>query len=395
MRALVIGSGPAGLMAAEELSRAGVAVTVVEAKPSVGRKFLMAGKSGLNLTKDEPFGSFVQHYAEAETWLSPMLADFGPAQVQAFANALEQEVFIGSSGRVFPKAMKASPMLRAWIARLAEQGVSFKTKWRWLGWDGDALAFDTPEGKVQLNADAVVFALGGASWSRLGSDGHWAEIFAQQGISLAPFGASNAGVAQKWSAHMGAYFGVPLKAVTFRSGPYRSRGEGIISEKGLEGGGLYSVSRGIREGHGLYIDLRPDWALERIQSALEKPRGKASMSNHMRRVLNLQKHELALLNEWARPLPGNSKDLAALIKNLPVREAKIAPMDEAISTSGGVTQAALDAELMLRAKPGSFCAGEMLDWEAPTGGYLLTACFASGRTAGRGAARYLGAIPAP
>ena len=393
--AIIIGSGPAGLMAADELSRAGAKVTVIEAKPSLGRKFLMAGKSGLNLTKDEPLDQFTAHYAEAKDWLAPMLKEFGPKDVKQFADDLEQAVFTGTSGRVFPKTMKASPMLRAWIARLIEQGVQFKTKWRWLGWDGDALSFETADGVQTIQADATLFALGGASWARLGSNGQWAAEFANQGIALASFGASNAGIALDWSGHMKPHFGVPLKAVEFRSGPYHSRGEGIISSNGIEGGGAYSISRGIREGNAFDIDLRPDWPLERVQTSLEKPRGKASMSNHMRRVLNLKKHELALLNEWARPLPNDSNAVAKLIKNVLVSNAKLAPIDEAISTSGGVAREALDANLMLFAKPGVFCAGEMLDWEAPTGGYLLTACFTTGRTAGRGAAQYLGLTPAP
>ncbi len=391
--ALVIGGGPAGLMAAEELARAGAKVTVVEAKPSLGRKFLMAGKSGLNLTKSEPFDAFAKHYTDAEPWLVPMLQEFGAQDVQKFANDLGQEIFTGSSGRVFPKAMKASPMLRAWLMRLAEQGVEFKTKTRWTGWHEDALRFQTPEGKQSWKADAYVFALGGASWSRLGSDGHWAKLFAERKIPLAPFGGANAGIAVDWSAHMQPHFGTPLKAVQFTSGPFSSRGEAIISEGGLEGGGIYSVSRGVREGHAFFIDLRPDWSLERVRYALDRDRKKATLSNHMRRVLNLKKHELALINELARPLPAATADLAKTIKNLELKNAQLRPMDEAISTSGGVQQSALSDDLMLKTVQGAFCAGEMLDWEAPTGGYLLTACFATGRTAGRGAVKYLGLSP--
>ncbi len=393
--AFVIGGGPAGLMAAEELADAGAKVTIIDAKPSIGRKFLMAGKSGLNLTKVEPFADFVSRYEEASVWLAPMLERFGPDAIMAFANALDQDVFKGTTGRVFPKAMKASPMLRAWMRRLSQKDVDFRTKWRWLGWDGDALVFATPEGTQSLMADATIFALGGRSWSRLGSDGQWADLFVQRDIPLAPFGASNAGIAIGWSEHMRPHFGTPLKAVLFRSGPYSSRGEAVISKNGLEGGGVYSVSRGVREKHALYIDLKPDWDLKRIQNALAKPRGKASLSNHMRRVLKLQKHELALINECARPLPSQVDRLASTIKNLKIPNAALRPIGEAISTSGGVAHAAFDETLMLLNMHGTFCAGEMLDWEAPTGGYLLSACFATGRTAGRGAARYLGLSPTP
>ncbi|WP_293440224.1 TIGR03862 family flavoprotein [Planktotalea sp.] len=393
--AIVIGGGPAGLMAADELSRAGAEVIVIEGKPSLGRKFLMAGKSGLNLTMDEVLSAFTSRYEDAEPWLRPMLDDFGPQQVMSFANNLGQEVFTGSSGRVFPKAMKASPFLRAWIERLVQRGVTVRTKWLWSGWDGDALVFGTPEGHQALKTDVAVFALGGSSWSHLGSDGAWAKAFTAQGIDLKQFAPSNAGIAAEWSAHMQPHFGTALKAVAFRSGPCTSRGEAVISQQGLEGGGIYSVSNGVREGHALYVDLKPDWTLNRVAVALSKPRGKSSFSNHLRRALKLQKHELALLNEWAYPLPQAPSECANVIKNLKLHNARLRPMDDAISTSGGVSRAALDKHLMLLKKAGTFCAGEMLDWEAPTGGYLLTACFATGRTAGRGAARYLGLTPAP
>ena len=393
--ALVVGGGPAGLMAADELSRAGAKVIVIDAKPSVGRKFLMAGKSGLNLTKYEALGPFVENYTDAQNWLGPIIETFGPEQVVQFAERLEQSVFTGTSDRIFPDAMKASPLLRAWINRLSQQGVEFRTKWRWLGCDGSSLTFDTPDGAQSVEADVTVFALGGASWARLGSDGHWAKIFAKEEFKLTQFGASNAGIDVEWSAHMQPHFGTPLKAVAFRSGTYSSRGEAVISQNGLEGGGIYSVSRGVREGGDLYIDLMPDWPVDRVRTALAKLRGKTSLTNHIRKTLNLKKHELAMLGEWARPLPSEASELAPIIKNLKVGHSGLRPMDEAISTSGGVPQAAFDENLMLRARPGTFCAGEMLDWEAPTGGYLLTACFATGYTAGRGAAHYLGLTPAP
>ena len=393
--ALIIGGGPAGLMAADELSRAGVAVHISDSKPSLGRKLLMAGKSGLNLTKSEPLETFLKNYTDARHWLAPMINEFGPEQVIQFAEQLEQPVFVGTSGRVFPKTMKASPMLRSWLKRLQEQGVTFQTRAQWRGFQGDGHLFDTPEGTQVQRADAVVFALGGASWSRLGSDGEWSKQFAKAGIALSPFGAANAAIALDWSTHMQPHFGTPLKSVAFSAGPYTSRGEAVITEKGLEGSGIYSVSRGVREGHDLFVDLKPDWTVERVQGALERARGKTSLSNHLRRVLKLGKHELTLINEWKRPLPDDTHGLAKHIKALQIPDAKLRPMDEAISTSGGVAQRALTENLMLLAKPGVFCAGEMLDWEAPTGGYLLTACLATGRCAGRGALAYLGLSPTP
>lgn len=388
--AVVIGGGPAGLMAAEELARAGHRVLVVEAKPSLGRKLLMAGKSGLNLTKEEAPEAFLGAYAEAAPWLAPMIAEFGPAEVRGWAEGLGQPVFAGSTGRVFPKAMKASPLLRAWLARLSDLGVEFRTRWRWAGWDGDALVFETPEGMQQVMPAVTVLALGGASWRRLGSDGGWAPLLAARGVELAPFAPANAGVAIHWSSHMEAHLGAPLKNVAFGAGAYRSRGEAAISQRGLEGGGIYMVSRGVREGHPLIIDLLPDLNVEVVAERLAAPRGKASHANHLRKRLSLPTAQIALLNEFARPLPQDPRALAALIKALPVMHRGLRPIDEAISTAGGVRQGALDQNLMLKAIPGVLCAGEMLDWEALTGGYLLTACLATGRWAGKGAAAYLG-----
>ncbi|GHF42873.1 NAD(FAD)-utilizing dehydrogenase [Seohaeicola zhoushanensis] len=387
--AVVIGGGPAGLMAAEELARAGHAVTVIEAKPSLGRKLLMAGKSGLNLTKEEEAAAFLAAYAEAAPWLAPMIAAFGPAEVRDWAEGLGQETFAGSTARVFPVAMKASPLLRAWIARLTDLGVTFRTRWRWTGWEGDALAFETPEGRQLLHSAVTVLALGGASWARLGSDGAWAALLAARGIPLAPFAPANAGVAVAWSPHMAAVYGQPLKGVAFRAGAWTSRGEAVISARGLEGSGIYAVSRGLREGHPLVIDLMPDLAEAEVARRLSRPRGRASLSNHLRKALKLAPAAHALLNECARPLPADPPALAARIKALAVPNATLRPIDEAISTAGGLPRAALDDDLMLVQMPGVFCAGEMLDWEAPTGGYLLTACLATGRHAGQGAARRL------
>ena len=373
-------------MAAETLAKAGLAVTICEGKPSVGRKFLMAGKSGLNLTKDESASTFKQNFAEARRPLEAVLDAFDATAVQDWARGLDQEIFTGTTGRVFPKVMKASPLLRAWLGRLAELKVQINTRWLWQGWEGRALRFATPEGTRTLAPDVTILALGGASWSRLGSTGVWADILLEKGIALAPFGAANAGVAVAWSDHMGKHLGAPLKNVTWQSGPFTSRGEATLSAQGLEGGGVYSVSRGVREGHDLSIDLLPHLSVPEITTRLAKPRGKASFANHLRKTLKLAPVQIALLQEMARPLPDGLRATARLLKTLPIRHAGLRPMDEAISTAGGIRFAALDEGLMLRALPGVFAAGEMLDWEAPTGGYLISACLATGRWAGQHAA---------
>jgi uncharacterized flavoprotein (TIGR03862 family) len=395
---VVIGGGPAGLMAAEALSARGHAVTVCEAKPSIGRKFLMAGKSGLNLTKDEDFDPFLKAFTEAAPKLQPILRAFDGGAVQAWARGLGQEIFTGSTGRVFPRAMKASPLLRAWLRRLEERGVTLRTRWQWQGWQDGAPVFATPEGERCIAAGVTVLALGGASWSRLGATGAWAGVLGGAGVPLADFAPANAGVAVDWSAHMERHFGTPLKGVAWRCGPYRSRGEAALSRRGLEGGGIYAVSRGIREGHGLTVDLLPDMTAEAVTAKLSRPRGKASLANHLRKALSLTPAQIALLQEMARPLPGEPSALARQVKEIVIRHAGLRPMDEAISTAGGIRLDALDEGLMLRALPGVFAAGEMLDWEAPTGGYLLSACLATGAWAGEHAARYLertGAAPAP
>lgn len=385
--ALVIGAGPAGLMAAEALAQAGRRVILAEARPSPARKFLMAGKSGLNLTKDGPPAAFLDAYDEAAGWLGPIIADFGPREVQDWARGLGQPVFTGSSGRVFPRAMKASPLLRAWLARLADQGVELRTRWRWQGWQGQAARFDTPAGTALIAAEVTVLALGGASWARLGSDGAWRDILLRQGVPVTSFQPANVGFRVDWSHHMASYFGTPVKGVALSAGELRARGEFVLSARGIEGGGVYAVSRALREGAPLVLDLAPDLPAGEIARRLAAQPGRLSLSNRLRRALGLAGVRRALLRECAGPPPAAPEALARLIKALPVPLEGPRPLDEAISTAGGIRREALTAGLELKALPGVFAAGEMLDWEAPTGGYLLTACLATGRWAGRAAAR--------
>lgn len=386
--ALVIGAGPAGLIAAQMLAEAGLSVTIADAMPSVGRKFLMAGKSGLNLTKAEPDDAFLAAYGGLSPAMQTALDGFGPSDVMAWAEELGQPLFTGSTGRVFPNVMKASPLLRAWLAKLNGLGVTLQTRWRWQGWDGTLALFDTPDGPANLAPRVTVLALGGGSWARLGSDGQWAAHLQE---AVAPFAPTNVGFVVDWSAHMAPYFGTPVKSVGLSAGGEKTRGEFVISARGIEGGGIYMMSRAMREGATLYLDLLPDWPLQKVRDALAKPRGKASMTTHLRKVLRFDRHQTALLSEFGRPFPD---DLAPLIKSLPVRHMGPRPIDEAISTAGGVRFDALSDDLMLKHIPGVFCAGEMLDWEAPTGGYLITGCLATGRLAGLSAARYCQAIPA-
>lgn len=378
--ALVIGAGPAGLMAADVMSQAGLRVIVADAMPTVGRKFLMAGKSGLNLTKVTE--NLTDAYGPLPAPMTAALSDFGPVQVMDWARGLGQEVFIGSTGRVFPVAMKASPLLRAWLHRLGAAGVETRTRWRWIGWDGAAVTFETPQGNQILTPDVTVLALGGASWARLGSDGRWAGLLPGQ---TAPFQPANMGFVVNWSAHMTAHFGQPVKGVALIAGKHRERGEFIISAKGLEGGGIYAISRDLRQGTPLHLDLLPDLTQAEITTRLARPKGKATLSTHLRKSLKLDGAKLALLQEFGRPL----ENLASKIKYLPVSLQGPRPIDEAISTAGGLRFDAVDNDLMLRSRPGTFAAGEMLDWEATTGGYLITGCLATGRRAGLAALDYI------
>ena len=383
-KALVIGGGPAGLMAAEQLVTAGLSVTIAEAKPTLGRKFLMAGKSGLNLTMDEAVSAFLPNYYDARTYLDPLIASFGPQEVKEWTEKLGQQIFIGTSGRVFPKVMKASPLLREWIARLRGSDVSLRTNWKLTGFIDNNAQFQTPDGAKNIIADVVVLAMGGASWARLGSDGAWAEQFGP----IIPFQPANCAFAMDWTDHMTKYFGTPIKNITLRAGDMTSRGEIIVSRNGIEGGGIYSVSRALRTGVPLKIDLKPDWTVDRVESALSKSRGKESQTNHLRKALKLDPIKIALMREITPQLPQNAQELAKIVKCLSITTLEPRPMDEAISTAGGIPWNRLDAGLMLLDRPGIFCAGEMIDWEAPTGGYLITACLATGRWAGLHAAQF-------
>jgi uncharacterized flavoprotein (TIGR03862 family) len=404
-RVVVVGGGPAGLMAAEVLSRAGRRVDLYDAMPSVGRKFLLAGRGGLNLTHSEDPASFLSRYGQRRDEVGKWLADFGPQQLRDWAHGLGVETFIGSSGRVFPREMKAAPLLRAWLHRLRAAGVVFHARHRWLGWreDGRTLRFSAPSGELDVEADAVVLALGGGSWARLGSDGAWLPLLTGRGIGVRPLRPANCGFDVAWSEHMRLRFaGTPVKAVSAAlaapDGSLLKRdGELLITEHGVEGSLIYALSAVLRdriEAAGsatLYLDLAPGRDLLRLSGDLDRPRGRDSLSNHLRRRAGITGAKAALLHECATPedfvSPGR---LAAAIKSLPLQLISPRPLDEAISSAGGVEFNALSPDLMLRSLPGVFCAGEMLDWEAPTGGYLLTACFASGYAAGHGALSWLG-----
>ena len=395
----VIGAGPAGLIAAECMARHGLPVTVYDRMPTAGRKLLMAGRGGLNLTHSEPLGRFLGHYGTARPRLEPMIRAFPPEALRAWCEGLGQETFVGSSGRVFPKAMKASPLLRAWLARLAGQGVRFRLRQRWTGWTADgALSVQDHEGNEAAHrAAATVFALGGASWPRLGSDAAWVPLLREHGITVDPLGPANVGVEVAWTTHLRDRFaGAPLKRIAVRAGETVVRGECVITGYGLEGGAIYGVGpmlRGALERDAeavIHLDLRPDAKAETLAAALGGPRGKRSLSNHLRKSIRLEPAAIALLHEGrSSGPPREAMELARLIKSVPITVTGLRPLAEAISTAGGVSWEELDRCGMLLKRPGTFLAGEMLDWEAPTGGYLLQACFATGLAAGEGAIAWL------
>ena len=389
---LVVGAGPAGLMAAEQAARAGMRVAIAEAMPSPARKFLMAGKSGLNLTKAEEPNMFLQHF-DTIAPLKPILAQFGPAEVIGFAQGLGQEVFTGSTGRVFPTRMKASPLLRAWLARLDALGVVLLRRHRWIGpltTDAPHL-LATPKGQVAVTAGALILALGGASWARLGSDGAWQTPVAAAGVPIVPIQASNVGLQRAWSDHMRPFFGQPVKNIELTVADQRSRGEFVITQSGVEGGAIYALGRMLRQTPLARIDLAPQLSIHALRDMISNRKPKDSLSNFLRKSVKLDATKRALLFELTRPMPRDTDGLIAAIKAAPLKVSGPRPIDEAISTAGGLSWDALTPELMLRDFPGVFCAGEMLDWDAPTGGYLITACLATGRWAGRAAADYLSA----
>jgi uncharacterized flavoprotein (TIGR03862 family) len=400
---IIIGGGPAGLMAAETARAQGVEVDLYEGKGSVGRKFLIAGKGGMNLTHGEPKPDFVQRYGTRSREVSAWLDDFDADALRNWAHGLGVETFVGSSGRVFPSDLKAAPLLRGWVHRLRERGVRFHVHHRWLGWDEHgALRFATQDGEHSIAAQAVVLALGGGSWPQLGSDGAWVPELSQRGVDIAPLQPSNCGFDIGWSEHLAArHAGAPLKPVSAywcdsHGVEHTLQGECVITATGIEGSLIYALSASLRDAIAkrgyttLELDLVPDRALDRLHRDLSKPRGSRSFSEHLRRQTGLTGVKAALLYEVLdKQQLADIGTVARTIKRLPLRLRQARPMAEAISTAGGVRLEAIDDNMMIRALPGVFCAGEMLDWEAPTGGYLLTACFASGYRAGLGAARWL------
>jgi uncharacterized flavoprotein (TIGR03862 family) len=398
----IIGAGPAGLMAAEVAARGGARVTVYDAMPSVGRKLLMAGRGGLNLTHSEPLPAFLTRYGEAMPRLAAAITAFPPDDLRNWSDALGQRTFVGSSGRVFPEAFKASPLLRAWLRSLDAIGVQFALRHRWTGWDNDGrLVFATPDGPRIVEAHAAVLALGGASWPRLGADGGWVDMLATKGVAIAPLRPANCGFTVDWSdIFRNRFEGLPLKGVALSFGPHTMRGEAMITRTGIEGGAIYALSADLREaiiGSGraiLNVALRPDLETGDLVARLSAPRGKQSFSNWLRKTAHLSPVGIGLLQEAAM-MSGvslsslSAADIAGLINAVPIELNGIAPIVRAISTAGGISFDELDDDFMIRRLPGIFAAGEMLDWEAPTGGYLLQASFATGSAAGRGAVKWL------
>ncbi|MGZ5001225.1 MAG: TIGR03862 family flavoprotein [Methylomonas sp.] len=398
----IIGAGPAGLMAADVLSRAGICVDVYDAMPSAGRKFLMAGKGGMNITHAEPFDQFLSRYGNRRAALEPILKDFSPEALRAWVHSLGIETFVGTSGRVFPTEMKAAPLLRAWLHRLRSAGVHFHMRHRWLGWVENGLRFDAPGVEKVVHADAVILALGGGSWPQLGSTGSWLPVLSQLGIEVQSLMPANCGLEVAWSEYFCSRFaGQPIKPVSINFNNQRGervhqQGELMVTEHGLEGGLIYALSAPLRDeikaagSAVIELDLLPDRSLANIVERFAKPRGKDSLSNHLRKRLGVDGLKAALLREvLSAEQMHDPYLLASALKALPIKLLATRPLAEAISSAGGVRFAGLDQRLMLRNRPGVFCAGEMLDWEAPTGGYLLTACLATGRATGLGALAWL------
>ena len=384
---LIVGGGPAGLMAADFASRSGVEVTLADSMPTFGRKFLMAGKSGLNLTMHEDDVTFQTRIIHNNTTIEKALEEFGPIEVIEWANSLGIKTFVGSTGRVFPTEMKASPLLRNWISRLDELGVTRQNRWKLKSISNKVATFETPQGLLNKSADGIVLALGGASWPKLGSNGDWKSLF--DPAELESFQASNCSFIVKWSIKMSKYFGQPLKSIKLSAGSQSSRGEIIISQKGIEGGGIYSLSAQLKKGEDLILDLLPDWDNDKILKLLTIPWGKSSSSNILRKRLKLEPIKQAILREFAMDVFKEPALLTKSIKSLKIPLNGTGPIQTAISTSGGVKMGSIDENFMLRGRPGVFCAGEMLDWDAPTGGYLITTCLATGRMAGKRAVQFV------
>ena len=397
----IVGGGPAGLMAAEALVEQGAHVHIFDAMPSLGRKFLMAGKSGLNLTHDENFKAFLSRFGVARETLEPSLSDFGPGAIRTWAYELGVETFVGTSGRVFPKDFKAAPLLRAWLHRLRERGATIHVRHKWIGWvkneNGNQLRFDTPNGEVSVKADATILALGGGSWPKLGSDGSWIAALQDKGVEIAPLRPANCGFDVAWSDYVKEHFaGAPLKSVRMSFKDQAVPGDAVVSQGGLEGGPVYTLSAALRDAleqdgeATLSIDLSPGRSLAELTEALSRPRGKKSMATHLKRTVRISGVKAALLREYVSAEDyADPTRLAAGIKAVGVPLLRARPLAEAISSAGGVKLDAVNEGFMLKALPGVFCSGEMLDWEAPTGGYLLSGCFATGRTAGDAAMQWI------